>query len=375
MCGKQLIVFCFLLLNFSVSKADERFGAVGKFSIETNYQFGRIIPHNKKFKAPVTDFTHSLEISFYKQTMGEKAWQRKLHYPEIGGSFVFAGNGDQQVFGNAYLFMIVSKFWIVRSRYVDFYLRVGTGLAVVPHPFDLVDNPKNNAIGSVLNSADQFRLGVDLKPHAQVHMSVGLTFTHYSNAGTQVPNLGVNVPALNIGIRYFPKVSAGLRYNRNRVPKPEKKNEVMIKLGVGYQESQTYYGPKYPIYIGTINFARYTSIANKVLAGACVEFNQGNYDFNRIQEIDVKYSRVMDVTQFSIFVGDEILLGRVGLFFIAGGYIFPVRKDPPVYAKLGLNYYFPDFGKNKSRRFFIGTSLKTHYLAAQYYELSTGVAF
>src|SRR5688572_16276065 len=82
-----------------VSKAYDPTGSIGRFSLETNYQFGRIIPHNSKFKTPVTDFTHSLEWSFYKQTLGEKAWQRKLHYPELGGSFVFVYNGDKETFG------------------------------------------------------------------------------------------------------------------------------------------------------------------------------------------------------------------------------------------------------------------------------------
>lgn len=375
MFGKEKILLLLLLNGFLLFvKADERFGAIGKYSIETNYQFGRIIPHNSRFKAPVTGYTHSFEISFYKQTLGEKAWQRKLHYPELGGSFVLAYNADQKVFGNAYMFLAVAKFWIVRSRYVDFFVRAGTGLAFTPTHFNLVKNPVNDAIGSLINSADQLRLGVDFKPEAHVQISCGVTLTHYSNAAIQRPNLGVNVPALNVGVRYFPKVSKDLEYNRNKVPKPEKKNEVMIKFGLAVSELETYGGPKYPTYVGVVNYARYTSIANKVLAGASIEFSQGAYDRYKFSESSTKYSRTAMALNASLFAGDEILLGRVGLFFIAGAYIFNPRKDTPVYVKIGFNVYYAST-KNGRTKFFIGSNLKSHLLVAQFYEASTGIAF
>ncbi len=369
------ILFFYLLFLVSMAKADERFGKIGRYSVETNYQFGRIIPHNSKFKNSVTDFTHSFEFTFYKQTLGEKAWQRKLHYPELGGSFVIAHNGDREVYGNAYMLLAVAKFWIVRSRNIDFFIRIGTGLAFTPTHFNLIRNRDNNAIGSLINSADQFRLGVDLKPDEHLHVMFGISLTHYSNAAIQLPNLGINVPAFTMGVRYFPKVSSDLKYNRSKVPKPEKKNEVMVKVSLAISEMQTYGGPKYPTYIGTAAYARYTSIANKVLGGACIEFSQGDYDFVTLVKEKRKYGPTASAIKFSLFAGDEIILGRVGIFFMAGVYAFNPVKTFPAYAKIGANYYLPDFGKSKSTRFFIGTNLKTHLFVAQYFEMSSGVVF
>jgi hypothetical protein len=357
-----------------VANADDRFGAIGQWSLETTYQFGRIIPHNSKFKAPVRDFTHNLEVSFYKQTLGEKAWQRQYHYPELGGSFAFSYNGDQKVFGNAYFLMAVAKFWIVRSRYVDFYVRAGTGLAFTPTHFNIVTNKENNAIGSLVNSVDQLRLGVDFKMDDHVQISWAGSFTHYSNAGIQKPNLGVNIPALSVSVRYFFKTSNDLKYNRNRVPKPEKKNEVMVKFGLAVSEGNTYNGPKYPTYIATVNYARYTSIANKVLAGASFEFSQGAYDGLVYYEDKRKFSNTVMAMNASVFAGDEVLLGKVGLFFVAGVYVFNPRKETPAYVKLGFNYYFAHT-KNDRTKFFIGSNLKTHFLVAQFYEAALGVAF
>src|SRR5688500_13088814 len=99
----HLFLFLLSILSSLSSKADDRFGAIGRYSIETNYQFGRIIPHNKKFGPKITGYTHAAEVTCYQQTLGEKAWQRKHRYPELGGSFVFMHNADQQAFGNVYL--------------------------------------------------------------------------------------------------------------------------------------------------------------------------------------------------------------------------------------------------------------------------------
>ena len=366
----------FLIFIFSVvaAKADDRFGKIGKFSFEATYNFGKIIPHNNKFKAPVTGFTHTTELSFYKQTLGEKAWQRKLHYPDLRGSFSVSCNADQKVFGNAYFFMAVAKFWIVRSRFVDFYVRAGSGIAITPTHFNIVKNPENNAIGSLINSVDQLRLGLDFKPHPNVQVGLGVSFTHYSNAGIQKPNLGVNIPALAVSVRYFIKTSKDLKYNRDKVAKPVKKNEVMIKFGIAISEQNTYGGPKFPTYVGTVNYARYTSVANKILVGASMEFSQAAYDGIIFYENPTKYSPTAMALNASLFVGDEIVLGKVGLFFIAGAYVFNPKKETPVYVKIGFNYYFAQT-KNNRTKFFIGSNLKSHFLVAQFYEANVGVAF
>ena len=373
---KYYLYILFLLLGIgSLQAQDERFGIIGKHAIEVHYQFGRIIPHNSRFKTPITGYTHGFELSYYYQALGKKAWQRKLHCPEVGGSFYFAYNADQKYFGNVYGLVGFAKFWIVRSKFVDFYVRAGTGLVLTPTHFNLVKNPDNVAIGSLVNSMDELRFGLDFKPTSQVQIGVGLTFTHYSNASIQKPNLGVNMPALTVGIRYFPKVSKDYSYNREKWNKPKKRHEVMFKLGVGVQEKDTYNGPKYPVYVATGAYAYYTSIVNKVSVGISSEFNQGAYDFYGYYGNDTKYRRSTSAMNLSIFVGDEIMMGKVGLCFAAGAYVFNPRKDPPVYAKLGLNYYFVAVGKNKTTKFFIGSTLKTHFLIAQFFEMSTGVVF
>ncbi len=366
------IVFCSIGLS---SQADDRFGTIGIYSVEADYQFGRIIPHDSKFTTPITKFTHAGEFSFYKQTLGKKPWQRKLLYPEIGGSFTFVYNGDQKIFGNVYMGMMLVKFWLVRSKYVDFFLRLSTGIALAPTHYNLITDPQNVVIGSTINTGDEVRLGLDFKPDPHVFVMLGICFTHYSNGRTQIPNLGVNVPAATVGIRYFPKVSADYQYNHDAIPKPVKRDEVMARFSYGSTSVNAAGGPKYPVYIGTVNYAHYTSICNKILAGVTVEYNLANYDYMKIQEISSKYGLAGSSTTLGIFAGDEILIGRVGLYFALGHALFNPPKSFQPFTKLGLDYYFVDVGKRKTTRFFAGIGVKTIYFVAQFAEASAGVAF
>lgn len=364
-----------LAVWFLPVKADERFGKIGRYSVEADYLFGRILRHNKKFNPTPTEFTHGFELSFYRQTLGEHAWQRKLHYPEFGATFLFFRHGDNNYFGNAYLLMGTAKFWIIRSKAADFYVRVGTGIAVVPKHFNIVENRINSAIGSTLNSSFQLKLGVNFKVHSQVQLNAGVSFTHYSNSAIQLPNLGINTPAVSVGLRYFPVVSERLSYNRKRWAKPQKRHEVMLKFSTGFQEVRTYGGPRYPLYIGTVNYAYYTSITNKILAGANVEFSQAAYDFIEYHGNTFRYSQAVSAFNASLFAGDEIMMGRVGMFFIVGVYVFNPRRDFPAYTKIGANYYFAAVGKEKTTKFFIGSNLKSHLFVAQFYEMSAGICF
>lgn len=355
--------------------ADSRFGKIGKYSVEANYQFGRVIAHNSKFGPKITEYTHGFECAFAYQTTGKHAWQRKMKYPEFGAVFMFMRHGNHAIFGNAYLMMASVKFWMVRSRVADFYVRVATGLAIAPRHFNRITNPENNVIGSTLNAGVQLRLGADWKLHPQVHLTTAATFTHYSNSGSQLPNLGVNTPTASIGIRYFPVVSNQLEYNRQPWHKPLKKNEICVRVGIGITEIIAPGGSKYPVYVFSANYARYTSIINKVLAGTTLEFDQSVYDRIILNEQNYGYKPAASSLRLGFFVGDEVMMGKVSIFFHLGFYAFRPVGGLGAFSKVGANYYFASVGQNKETKLFIGANVKAHYFVAQMFEVSSGVVF
>jgi hypothetical protein len=55
-----------------------------------------------------------------------------------------------------------------------------------------------------------------------------------------------------------------------------------------------------------------------------------------------------------VVLGDEIVLGRIGMFYSAGVYLWKnTAAYSPMYFKLGANVYFAQFGKGKRYKFFV----------------------
>ena len=132
-------------------------------AVTASYYYGTIFKHSSNFLPEVNERSHAVELSFSKITKGAKPWQRKLNYPEIGGAMLIARFGNNDIFGNAYALIPYVKFWLLRRSKVDFYSRIGFGLGYITKPYDRVNNPTNNVIGSKLNNCTQFSFGLDYK--------------------------------------------------------------------------------------------------------------------------------------------------------------------------------------------------------------------
>lgn len=349
--------------------------ATSKISLQGEYLFGRIVKHNRYFEPDPTKFTHGAYITVLHQTDGKHAWQRKMHFPELGGIIAYMRHGDQKYFGDVFLMMGAVKFWMFRTQPIEGYLQLGSGLAITTRYFHVIHNPENAVIGSALNYSFQLKLGLEGKLHPSVRMGAAISFSHYSNSAVQLPNLGINVAGLLVGVRYFPNAARPWSYNRNPYPKPQKRHELMMKLSLSMHEMRPRGGPKYPIYGFTTNYAYYTSIIHKILAGFTLDYSQAAYDFLMYYGNATGLRPEVYSLQAGLFTGSEIMIGRVSIFFIIGAYVFDPRKNWPVYTKVGSNYYFATIGKKKTSRMFIGANVKSHVFVAQNLEMSAGVAF
>jgi hypothetical protein len=371
---KKLLVPAFLFVfTVLVCAQEKHFHSLehSKVVFEANGQYGKILKHTERFTAPITQPSFNLELSASFRNFGERAWERKLHYPEVGLSYIYTHYGDRDIFGEAHGVMPHIRFWIARTKLVDFHFRLGSGLAYISRPYHPVDNPLNNVIGSKINNITQIRFGSEFHVSDRVDLVLGFTFTHHSNARSQSPNLGTNIPALLVGVRYAP-LAKTYTYNTDTIPAPQKRNEYNYRFSMGVTD-RAIGGPKYPVYIHSFHYARYTSVANKVWVGASWALNMAKHD--RILDRETYNNKIYRSSDLSIYVADEILLGKFGVFFLLGAYIFePELSYAPIYAKLGVNYYCLEFGKN-NQKLFVGANLKTHYSIAEFVEVGVGVAF
>jgi len=371
---KNLIAICILIISKYLFASHGLENAPGKIGISVDYNIGKHLHHSPKIVADLSGITHAYEISCFKQTTGEKDWMRKLRYPEIGGALHITQNVNPRVFGTTVGFMGTVKFFLLRSRYADMFVRLGAGGAIHSKHYHVNKNAENNVIGSALNAMFQLRIGADFKPLPWLQVAVSGVLTHQSNGGIQLPNLGINVAGATIGIRYFP-IHNTIPYVKGKVPKPFRPNEFMFRFGFGVTD-QWRNGPKYPMYFATFAYARYTSIINKVVAGFTLEYNYAIRDMMAQGEIGNRKEQRAHAFTPSFFIGDEIIINRVGMLYALGVYVYhPSFRSSWIYAKAGVNYYFVDLGKNGTIKPYIGAHLKAHKFIAQTIEFGTGFLF
>lgn len=343
----------------------------GRWGVEASYLGGKIFKHSPKINHVPRELSQGFQIDVYKKTLGEQPWHKPLNFPEFGGSLMYLRLGEHKVFGDVIALMGYGKFFMYRSKVVDLYTRVGAGYAYVTRKYDYLSNPTNNLISSNINMSVQIKIGAEWKMSPWTMLSTTFSFNHLSNSAANLPNYGANLLMGSIGIKAVPVVK-DLSYNCER-KRDFLRNEITAMYILGIQETYGFNGPKFPIHSATLTYGRYTSPGNKIFGGFCYEYVRAIHDFLNYNEITTRYTHTMEATTASFILGDEIMLGRVGMYYSAGIYLW---KDyatlSPMYFRLGANVYFAQFGKKKAFKLFGGNYVKAHTSVAQANQFSLG---
>ena len=205
----------------------------GKWGLEADYLTGKILRHTPKIKHVPSELTQGFQIDYYMKTLGEKPWHKPLNFPEVGATFLFLRFGENKVFGDAIALMGYAKFFIYRSKVVDFYTRVGAGYGIITKKYDYLTNPTNNVISTTINMAVQIRMGMDWKINQYIQLNTAFCFDHFSNAAANLPNYGANLLLGTVGLKIIPK-PIDMSYDCHKTTN-FKKNEVIWQYTLGIQ--------------------------------------------------------------------------------------------------------------------------------------------
>lgn len=339
-------------------------------------QIGEIWKHTTNFRPTINGPSYCGDINVFKQTDGSKTWQRKLHYPELGGGFFFAIHHDRDTIGNAFAAYIYWKYSLVRTKVMDFNLKMGIGLAYATKKYTQGSNEVDNAIGSDLNAYVQLRLGLEWKIAKPLRLVTAFTYNHYSDGAVKLPNLGINTLTGTVGLIYYPSVEKyKLVMNKDSFKrKPVLKNELYAKATIGFMDATKFVNDKAHLVQSTsLGFTRYINITNKMSFGTTLEFNFGE-PFIYVNTLEVQNKLLKKAaTNLSVSVSDEILIGRVAMHLELGAYLYHTYRLPlPIFFKIGGACYLPEMGKKKRSQAMILGNVKAHGATAQLVELGAG---
>ncbi|MEZ5017742.1 MAG: acyloxyacyl hydrolase [Flavipsychrobacter sp.] len=346
------------------------------FGIEVNASMGKMIRHTPKFPKQLPNVVTNYELNFIQQTYGRKAWQQRRKFPVVGFAVGYTDYGIDSIYGKCISLYPNLQIPIIKSDKIEWTIRAGFGIAYMTkyfrrYPsFDTV----NTAIGGALNNFTHFTTDLRYRINQNLDIQLGANFYHVSNASFKIPNLGINTYGAHVGFRYFPTTSTPENIERRLKPL---KNRWLAQARLGYTTRQytAADGPDYPIYMLTLYASKRYWSKNKLLLGADYTFHSEVYQFLKNNEIEVGKEKD-NSWRASLFVGNEFLVGRVGIIFQLGYYIKNVYiTEDSFYEKLGGNFYIVQKEQGVLKELFLSTLLKTHAEKAELVEVGLGFGF
>jgi hypothetical protein len=369
---RRLLTFTLLLCTSLAVTAQEK-GWSG-FGIESNVIMGKMIKHTSKFTGPLPDRSYAVALNLVKQTYGQKDWHQRRKYPQLGLGFLYINYNMPDVYGQVIGIYPNLQLPLIRGEKLEWTFRAGMGICYMSRPYERLPRPNtgNVVVGGHWNNLSPF--STDLRWRIDEHwdLQAGFNFSHVSNASFQQPNLGINMWGGHIGVRYFPVTSRPKKIHRNLNPL---KNRwlVQARASIAFLESNPADGPLYPTYMGALYVSKRYWSKNKVYGGLDYYYHTNRYVF--LKSIEAFPGEESSQSyQAAVFVGNEFLLGRVGILFQLGYYLKTTyNQEDKMYQKIGGNLYLVQREKGLFKEVYLSAILKTHKSVAELFEMGIGV--
>lgn len=352
--------FIFVLLTFSKAHAQSLFKHP---SVGARFFYGSFLTRQPKAAYLRDSYSYFGEISVQQQTDGRYPWQRVNGLPQVGVALHFGNTGSKHYMGNmAALFPFIN--WkLYQSKNVRSGLRAGAGLGWVQKPYDKITNHKQVLIGTHANAYINFLWDTEIRLFSNLHISAGISFTHLSNGSSTLPNLGLNIPALSIGLRY--SVGENNILKRPRQDTLIKKKILLLFTSVGLKQAPWIEGKRYVVNTLQIEWSRTLHHSGNYNVGAALFYNPA-LEINPAGILDQKQSGKN--VQAGIFVGYEHLLGRLSVPLQLGVYVYNHNTYPSLFQQLGLRYRINPHWSAQA-------AMKAHTGRADFIHLGVGYRF
>ena len=327
------------------------------------WQGSIIMAHTYAIRHLVASHPTGFEVNVQQQTTGAAPWHEWYKYPKMGLALTYY-DFHNPVLGYVFAASPYISKTFSRGPKHDFSFRLGAGLAYLTNPYNQDTNHKNTIASSALNATLQMRFEYDyaLTPHLGLLAGIGLN--HYSNGATTKPNFGVNLPSLVLGLNYHEQRPAPTYHNPAPPPDDIGRTFFNVSTSLGYKQRTEGDKKKYLVNSVTLAVGRRVNRKSNLLLG--VEgFNDRSLKAT-LEDTTRAGVKQPDVKKAGVFIGHELLFGRLTFDSHLGFYVYaPYKSSTAYYERLGLKYHFTDL-------IFGAIDLKIHRGAADVIEFKVG---
>jgi len=197
--GQILMALCLVMLlatSVLAQGQDKSFPGPSNF-IRGAYQTGAVLGTNDFLKGdnqagkPIDSF-HSARLEFGWQTDGSSDWHHAYNFPSYGIGVYGADFFNDEELGTPTSLYGFYVWPFARTNRWTFNFDFAFGLTHNWESYDPVNNPQNIAMGLGRSVHIEGGPNAEYRLARQWSLIGAVTFTHFSNGGTQRPNHGIN---------------------------------------------------------------------------------------------------------------------------------------------------------------------------------------
>ncbi len=334
--------------------------------VSANVHYGFILEHTENLRYLSNGHCPGAEVNIFKIPSDQKKWQRAYNNPEMGLSafFISLSNPSQLGYGMS-IHPYINFILLHRSRF-DLKFKVAPSLGYLTKSFDAVNNFKNAAIGSHVNGFINLRLNGHYLVNEKCRLEYGIGLSHFSNGAFKMPNLGINISTINLGIGYRLTSTPVAPMNKDTTNLPENKHQLVITAGGCKAQVQPPSEINYFAFTISSSYDYLMSQKHRFLIGAELGYNGGN--IKRLDKL-VTINKKNELLQLGVKIGYALRVGRFELPLEFGRYVYTLTKsNGPYFHRIGVRYYCPN-------NLIFNLTLKTHWAVADYWECGVGYSF
>jgi hypothetical protein len=332
-----------------------------KISIGVNGNLGFFIANQPKSLLLQQDHAAMGELNISWQTTGRHEWEAVADYPVVGIGLIHGDAGSKQYIGRVTAIYPYIHFPLIRKHRSVTSFRLGTGIGYVQKPYHKDTNFKNLMIGTNLNATISMRIQTEWAIGKNLSANAGLNFTHLSNGSIRLPNLGLNIPGISLGLRYGPSAPTVTHLTSKRATGP---SSFYIHISGAFKQTYPLESEVVFVPVVTGEWSKTLGKVSRINAGAVVSFDRSLR--KEIANIPTyEFVNTASQIQASIYGGYEHVVGNLSIPIHFGVYLYNNYPVNAVYQVIGVRYRFQN-------RWVAAVQLKTHFGKADYIQYGIG---
>lgn len=258
--------------------------------------------------------------------------RQRAPYVGIGLNYIHLFN---EISGRVYSASGYYDAGIAGNERTSFRVRLTVGVGYLTQQWDPFFNPRNRAIGSHINGLMQAACYMQTPLTPRSRLQAGLTLIHYSNGNWSQPNLGINMPALYLGIQ---QLEPSRRHIHTRISnRAWGKLEWQLSARLGKRQ-MTMDDPRNIWNYLVEGKVLYPHKPHRFWALGLVYYYDRSYLYTKFQPL--ARGGLDNTSEIAITGGHEYRIGKLGLIADLGFYLYRPSDVKRMYFEcLGLKYY------------------------------------